>query len=456
LNLHLTDERLQIGEDNVAAHFSAKLSIATGSILISLCCLGSADRPAMASGFQDRAGSPDWTANAFAGLAAKGYDASTAWSNPAAMTLLSENVLDVGANIIIPSIHFAGVNTVAGSLISGSNGGNGGEPGLAPSGAFVWNASQEFKIGASLEAPFGQRLSYQTNFVGRYQALVSSVTDVELGLSAAYRINEHFSIGGGPIVDYFQARLTSAINTGPTAAFTGDPVADVHGNNLSAGYHLGALIEFNKDTRIGIDYRSRITHPINGSQDISVPPALAALSPATARLLMSGNGPANTRITVPDILTLSGLWDITPEWSALMTAQWTDWSLLQEVNIRSVNGTTTSLPLSLHSTWLGSVGANYRPAWAPGVMLQGGLGFDQSPATNSNRTPRLPGGDGILLAFGVAYAFTPNLKLQAAYLHEFGVGSNRITYSASSRAGILTGAYTNRADVISFGMSWSF
>ena len=43
------------------------------------------------AGFQVRAGSPDWTANAFAGMAAKGYDASTAWSNPAAMTLLPDS-----------------------------------------------------------------------------------------------------------------------------------------------------------------------------------------------------------------------------------------------------------------------------------------------------------------------------------------------------------------------------
>jgi long-subunit fatty acid transport protein len=138
-----------------------------------------------AAGFQVRTGSPDWTANAFAGMAAKGYDASTAWSNPAAMTLLPDSELASGLNAIVPSAS-------------------------------------------------------------------SSVTDIELGMVTAYRIDEHISIGGGPIVDYFQTRLTSAINIGPTAALTGDPIADIHdAKDWSGGYHIGTLYEFDSGLRPG-------------------------------------------------------------------------------------------------------------------------------------------------------------------------------------------------------------
>src|ERR1700751_2886642 len=72
---------------------------------------------ANAAGFQVRAGSPDWIANAFAGMAAKGYDASTAWRNPAAMTLLGDNELAGGLNAIVPNVQFSGENLV-GSLPS--------------------------------------------------------------------------------------------------------------------------------------------------------------------------------------------------------------------------------------------------------------------------------------------------------------------------------------------------
>jgi long-chain fatty acid transport protein len=411
---------------------------------------------AAAAGFQVRAGSPDWAANAFAGMAAKGYDASTAWSNPAAMTLLRDNELAGGLNAIVPMTQFTGENLVGSLPTPGVGGGNAATAGVAASLAGVWSASQDLKFGFSLEDPFGQRLSYPFDFVGRYQALVSSVTDIELGLVTAYRINEHISIGAGPIVDYFQARLTNAINIGPAAALTGDPTADLHAHNWSSGYHLGALLEFDSQLRVGIDYRSRISVQLNGEQHISIPPLLATLSPSTAGLLNAANTRARTSVTLPDVLTVSGVWDVSPEWSALVTLQWTDWSLLQQLSITAANGQTTTLPLRLRNTWLGSLGANYRPATIPGLMLQAGLGFDESTGTDSTRSPRLPGRDLIVLGLGFTYEILPDASLQAAFLHEFGVGANGISYSSSPSAGVLIGSYNTSVNLVAIGLNLRF
>ena len=412
---------------------------------------------ASAAGFQVRAGSPDWIANAFAGMAAKGYDASTAWSNPAAMTLLGDNELAGGLNVILPNTQFTGENLVGSVPTPGVTGGNAATPGLAASLAGVWSASPDLKLGFSLEDPFGQRQSYPFDWVGRYQALVSSVTDIELGLVAAYRIDEHLSLGAGPIVDYFQARLTNAINIGPLTALAGEPSADLHAHNWTAGYHLGALYEFNPQLRAGIDYRSRINEDLDGEQRISIPPLVPTLSPAVAGMLEAGNGHAHTSITLPDVLTTSGVWDISPEWTGLATAAWTDWSLLQQLSITTANGLrTTNVPLQLRNTWLGSLGANYRPATVPGLMLQAGLGFDESTGTDSTRSPRLPGRDLILLGVGFTYQIMPDASLQAAFLHEFGVGARGINYSSSPSAGTLIGSYSTSASAISVGLNLRF
>jgi long-chain fatty acid transport protein len=412
---------------------------------------------ANAAGFQVRAGSPDWIANAFAGMAAKGYDASTAWSNPAAMTLLRDNELAGGLNAIVPYTQFTGENLVGSSPTPGVTGGNAATAGAAASLAGVWSANPDFKLGFSLEDPFGQRQSYPFNWVGRYQALVSSVTDIELGLVAAYRINEHISLGLGPIVDYFQARLTQAVNIGPLTALAGEPSSDLHTHNWTAGYHLGALYEFDPQLRVGIDYRSRINEDLNGEQRISIPPLVATLSPPVAGLLEAMNTRVNTSITLPDVLTTSGVWDINSEWTGLATAAWTDWSLLRQLSVTSANGlTTTTVPLQLRNTWLGSLGANYRPATVPGLMLQAGLGFDESTGTDSTRSPRLPGRDLILFGVGFTYEILPNTSLQAAFLHEFGVGARGINYSTSPSAGTLIGSYSTSASVISVGLNLRF
>ena len=432
------------------------LALLTG-IWLAAACMALLPEIANAAGFQVRAGSPDWIANAFAGMAAKGYDASTAWSNPAAMTLLGDNELAGGLNVILPNTQFTGENLVGSVPTPGVTGGNAATPGPAASLAGVWSASPNLKLGFSLEDPFVQRQSYPFDWVGRYQALVSSVTDIELGLVAAYRIDEHLSLGAGPIVDYFQARLTNAINIGPLTALAGEPSADLHPHNWTAGYHLGALYEFGPQLRAGIDYRSRINEELDGEQRISIPPLVATLSPSVAGLLEARNTRVRTSITLPDVLTTSGVWDISPEWTGLATAAWTDWSLLQQLSITSVNGlTTTTVPLKLRNTWLGSLGANYRPATVPRLMLQAGLGFDESTGTDSTRSPRLPGRDLILLGVGFTYQIMPDASLQAAFLHEFGVGARGINYSSSPSAGTLIGSYSTSANVIGVGLNLRF
>ena len=411
---------------------------------------------AHANGFQIRTGSPDWSANAFAGMAAKGYDASTAWTNPAAMVGLNGNEIDVGINGLFPTIEFSGQNLLGGSPIPGSSGGNAGQAAATPSLEAVWSVSPDLKLGLSAEVPFGQRTVYPSDFVGRYQAEVSSISDVEIGLVAAYRLTPTLSVGGGPIIDYFAARLTSAINTGPTAALTGDPAVDVHGSSWSAGYHLSAFWAPTTAWRLGVDYRSRISQTIDGQQQVFIPPLLASLSPPAAAALSALNTPARTRITLPDVLTLSAVWQVTPSLAGLATLQWTDWSLIQALTVTGANGRSSVLPLHFSDSWMGSLGVNYRPECLPALLLQAGVGLDQSPVSNADRTPRLPNPAQLLIGFGVTYELTSSVKLQAAYLQEIGFGPSQISFSSGPTAGTLIGSYTTRVSVVSLGMAWRF
>ena len=411
---------------------------------------------ARANGFQIRPGDPDWSANAFAGMAAKAYDASTAWTNPAGMTQLDQNEVDLGAAGLLTSINFSGSNMLGPFATPGSDGGNAGGPALVPSLAAVWVVNQKLRLGFSVETPFGERTVYPTDFVGRYQALVSSISDVEIGLAAAYKITPTFSIGGGPIIDHFAARLTTAVNTGATAALTGDPEVDDAGDDWSLGYHLGVFWRPVADWRFGIDYRSRIRNAIEGNQTVSIPPLITALSPATAAELGGLATPMRTTITLPDIMTISAVWQIDPEWAALATLQWADWSVIQSLVLSGLNGSSSTLPLYFHNSWMGSLGVNYTPAALPKLMLQAGIGLDQSPVTDQDRTPRLPSLDEAILGFGLHYAITPAVMLKASFLHEFGIGPNSIDFSSGSTAGTLLGTYSTGVSVFGLGVGVKF
>jgi long-chain fatty acid transport protein len=165
--------------------------------------------PARAAGFALREGSADWMANAFAGDTAKGYDAATVWSNPAGMVRLDHNEIDGSLNGIFPSVGFSGANFFTPTTTTSGTTGSNLIQSAATGGVYaVWSVTPSFKLGIGADAPFGQRVTNPGNFVGRYQSVVSSITDEAFTLSAAYKINEQWSIGGGPVIDIFSARLT--------------------------------------------------------------------------------------------------------------------------------------------------------------------------------------------------------------------------------------------------------
>jgi long-chain fatty acid transport protein len=418
-----------------------------------LCALSGG--PAFGSAFQLREGDPDWLANAFAGTAAKGYDAGTAWNNPAGMTLLNDNEIDQALVYFDPGLRFHGEDLVNGVPVHGDNGGDGGPPAVTAGMEGVWNFSPDLKFGVALEAPFGLRTTYPNSFVGRYQALTSAITDLQLAFSVAYRLTPQLSIGGGPVVSYLRARLTQAINVKAFFPNTSDPLADIHGDAFSAGYHLGALYEVNSALRFGIDYKSRQSYGVSGEQRVSLPPPIRA-NAFFAAVLDSLNSDITTQVTLPDVLTMSGYYDISPNWAIMATAQWTHWSLIQVLDVQTPTS-VESTPIGFNSTWMESVGANWRVPVVPGLMLQGGLLHDQGANTDATRGPRLPDEGRIGVSGGFSYDLTPSMRLRVAYLHEFPTGSQNTDYSNHfPSAGTLIGTFVNNADVLSAGVTIKF
>jgi long-chain fatty acid transport protein len=421
-------------------------------------CLSSA---AFASGFALREGTADWLGNAFSGESAKAYDASTVWSNPAGMVRLDQNEIDGAISYIGPSFNFSGYNTnpLTGGNVYGTTGGNAIAPAASGSLFGVMPLSPNFRLGFSVTSPFGERISYPGDFVGRYQSLVSSITDINFGLALSYKVNDHLSIGGGPNIDYFDARLTQAMNVPVLSAATGqDPLADIHGNDLGVGYNVGILYQLDDATRIGIDYRSRIRHDITGEQKITVPALYSLLSPETAALLNAANSAATTSITLPDDLDIGIYHQITQKWAVMGSVDWTDWSLFNTLNVTPTNGAPgTTITEQWRNSWYAGIGTNYQ--LLDNVMLQTGFGYDESPVTDSNRTTRVPDANHYDLGFGVQYQILPSTRLQLAYLHVFSPGGtidNTASNSPLTPSGTIIGNYDASDNSVTAGLTVKF
>ena len=155
------------------------------------------------TGFQIRENSTSALGNAFAGAAASTEDPSIIANNPAGMTGLSGNQASGDMSIIIPSAVFAGTGlTTARQMISGGNGGDAGSARPVPAAYGLYDVSPDLKFGLAITAPFGLKTQYNSDWVGRYQAIKSDLETININPNVAYRVFDWLSVGGGPTIQH--------------------------------------------------------------------------------------------------------------------------------------------------------------------------------------------------------------------------------------------------------------
>jgi long-chain fatty acid transport protein len=396
---------------------------------------GFAGGAAWASGFALRDGFADWTANVEAGGAAKAYDASS-------------------VSYIDPYTHFTGLDSGAAQMVSPTR--NGADPAVTGGLFAAWSLSPDLKLGFAATTPFGSRIDYPASWPGRYQSLVANVTDVEMLISAAYRITDRLSIGAGPVIDNFRARMTQAVDLGAVSALTGDPIDGSDGDDTALGYDAGALFQATDALRFGFNYRSRITHNIQGTQTVTVPDQLELLSPMVARQLSILDGRSRSQITLPDTADLSGYYQILPELAVMATIEWTHWSLFNNLTIVPANAgaSASSVSEDWRNTWFASLGVNYRVA--PALLLQGGLGYDETPVRSAaTRYAGFPDVNRIVLGGGLTWTVVNGLDVVLGYNHLFGL-SAPINSSTVAGTPALSGTAHLSANVVSVGAKAKF
>lgn len=425
--------------------------------LLGTAAFAGAASPAWASGFALREESAEGLGNAYAGQTAKAYNSSTVYYNPAGMVLLKDDEVASTVSWIAPQAKFHGSNSSPfGGDVAGTTGQDAIKDAAIGTVFAAYRLNPDWSLGLSIAVPYGMRSEYKEDWVGRYQALTSDVTDIEFSPVVAYRINDQWSVGGGPRIDYLSAKLTQAINFQavgagaglPSAVYGayGDGLARVRGDDVGVGYVLSTLYQYDPATRVGLTYRSRINHELSGDAYYQNTPSL--LSSAFV------NQDAKAKITLPDSLTMGLYRDLSPRWAVMSDVSWTHWSLFKTLNVTGDNGAAISSTNEKWSdSWFVSLGTNYKPAddW----VLHAGVAYDQSPVKDDNRTARIPDTDRYWLSFGASYTLTPRSDVHLGYTHLF-ADKGTINETANSAAGTLTGSYDNSADVVSASLTLKF
>lgn len=429
-----------------------------------LLALGAVPAAAQASGYKLHEQSATAQGNAFAGVAAGGDDLSAMFFNPASMTQFTGNGTELHLAYILPKIELddAAASTVLGTPISGNaSEDNAGKTVLVPSLYGMWQVSRDWRVGLSVNVPYGFETSYSREWVGRYQAVGSEVSAVNVSPQVAWQATPWLALGAGVQAQYMDATLSNSVDFGTIGRAAGisaaspgsrsqDGFSEVSGDDWGYGYALGAIVEPADGTRIGLSYRSRVAHTLQGdaSFDLGTSGIGSALAAATGAFRDTG---ARADVTTPATLSLGIRQQVTPEWTVMGGLQWTEWSVFDELRVEFDNAAQSDSVTreAWKDTWFASVGATYRPAGSPWTF-RGGVAYDQAPLDTDTRTPRIPDGDRYWLSAGASYQPLPWLAVTAAYTHLFvdNVELDLATGDTGSTfRGNLTGNYENSVDI---------
>ncbi len=444
---------------------------------------------AAASGFQLRETSTKAGGRAYSGTAVAKDDTATVSGNPAAMVNTDRTLVQAGVGVVDLTAEFSGSGVTAlGTPISGGLGGNPGSKKAVPSlGVIVpmKGSLEGLTLGASITAPFGSGTEWESGWVGRYNATETSLQIVDLTLSAAVQITPAFSAGVGLIYESADVTLGKDLPLGvmlagvnPALATTPDGSVSVEGKHKGLGWVAGVQFRPSERFAIGYSHRSEIKHDFDGDADFTVPGAFAGmqagfaataanpalpLTPAQRmQLMVLGRGfvdtPGRARLVTPTVDTLSASWGVTDRVTLYGEAQRTGWSSLHDVTINFGN---PYQPASRElfrwkDTMFYSIGADF--ALSDAFTLRAGVGMDESPTNNVDRTPRLPDNDRNLYSVGLSWKATPQLSVDASFTRvEIDESTTNLPINvAEGRYTSINGKFDGHANVFGIGASYKF
>ncbi|MEQ1651174.1 MAG: outer membrane protein transport protein [Hyphomicrobium sp.] len=392
---------------------------------------------ASAGGFAVREQSASLMGSAFAGAAA-GVDLSSGFWNPAAFGIAENGLSTQSAySVIFADTEISNASTSFGGApfpVGGINETEIDKIGVLSSTYGAYRLNEKTVLGVSVSAPFGLATQADDwNWAGRLHGRAAEMLTLNVAPSVTYEVAPGIHVAAGLQLEYMKLKIWTA------APVIGAPNLSVKADDtIGVGYTAGILIKPGNGSSIGLGFRSKIEHDLEG--DFNTP--LGAL-------------PANADLETPEIVTLSFVQALTDQFRALGTVEWTNWSRIGNVPVNGVPGAipgnTAILEANWHDGWFISGGMEYD--YSPIVTLRGGVAWEKSPIQDpTERLTVLPDSDRIWLSVGATYKYSESTTLDFSFAHVF-FDDSHMTRDTLNQSGLILDAdVENSANIISVGM----
>lgn len=390
--------------------------------------------------------------------AAAAEDASVVYYNPAGLGFLEQGQVIGAATWVKFDAQFTnGGSTTAGMVPThGADVHDGGEDRLIPVLYVAYPLSGRFAFGAGVSAPYGLATGYPADWVGRYHAIESELVTVNASLAAAWKVTSQLALGFGVDYQTADAELSNAIDIGLIGYANSIPgfapgSADAHvrieGDDARLGFNAGVLCEILPGTRVGVHYRSEMTHKLEGTARFT-----GVAGPFTSVFF---DQKVVAPLVLPDVFSVSIAHRLTPELT--VTADWSlwKWSSFDTLGIDFANPGTPDFEQPQDWKNASIVSAGVRWQRNNRLTLRAGFALNETPVPNAERrTARIPDSDRTWVSIGAGWQFNARIRGEIGYAHLFMKDASIANDDGAGH--LLAGRYESSADILSVQLNWSY
>lgn len=449
-------------DNNSNYRLSAKSKTLFKYFLLSGCVLSSSY--SMAAAFLLNEQNTSGLGNAYAGRAAIAEDASTSFYNPAGLVMMNNHQVVASLVNPLPKFDFTSktvtratpTNVLLGNVSQGKISDDAGNYVPLPAFHLAGILDNNWYYGFSITAPFGLATEYSKTSRMRYFGTKSSLETIDINPNVAYKFNNQWSVGVGISARYAEAILESQIDS---ASFTGgaenmalDGTGENKADGWGVGYNFGILYQPSSKTRVGLAFRSKIKHDVEGKLKVRAPSAVLAIYNAGNLI----DQRAEASVTLPEVVSISAFQVINTDWDIMGDITFTNWHRFKKLVIKYPDTALADnrVEEKFKDVFKLSVGANYK--YDSKLKFKFGLSYDDSPVDKKHRNIRIPDSDRYWLSTGAQYKFDKNFTIDAAYTYIIVKSASVDERKTSNPVARITGDYDSGIHLLGIQAAYNF
>ena len=271
-------------------------------------------------------------------------------------------------------------------------------------------------LGVGVFAPYGLGVEWPDS-AAPFRATKGELAYYSFTPVVAWKPHKTFSIAAGPTINYANTEFQQTLFPRPTPLFQ----TRLRGEGTDVGFVAGAQWKPLAQHAFGLSYRSATTINFQGTLD----------TPA-------GSAPANARIKFPQHLIAGWSYRPTPAWNLEVNVDWTDWSRLQKVDVKSGGTTVSTLPFNWKNSFFYEFGVTRY--FDKGWHASAGYIYSENSVPDATLNPIVPDSDRHIFSLGGGRTYQKwrwDVAYQLAYGPSRTVTGN--TYTLAPTAGPGTG-----------------